>query len=115
MKVILSTIQNQKNNNNDNNKINIDFGECENSIRKFHNLETDDIIYIKIYEIFQEGMRIPKIEYDLYSKLNGDILIKLNLNACKNDKIFFLITVDTIDNTDKLNISSGYYNDFCFI
>ena len=113
MKIIFSSTENQKRNI-DKNTINLDFGECENSIRKSYNLKNEDIIYIKMYEIFQEGMRIPKIEYDLYSKLNGDILIKLNLNSCQNDETIISIPVDTTDSIDKLNSSSGYYNDFCY-
>ena len=67
-----------------------------------------------MYEIFQEGMKIPKIEYDLYSKLNGEILIKLNLSSCQNDEIIISIPVNTTNSIDKLNSSSGYYNDFCY-
>ena len=66
-------------------------------------------------EIFQEGMKIPKIEYDIYSKLNGENLTKLNLNSCKNSKISLLIPVNNVDNIDKLNRSSGYYTDFCYV
>ena len=47
MKIIFSSIENQKRNV-DKNTINIDFGECENSIRKSYYLKNDDIIYIKM-------------------------------------------------------------------
>ena len=70
LKIILTTSDNQKNNI-DNNMTNIDLGECENSLRQANNLTNDDVLYIKMLEIFQEGMKIPKIEYDIYSKLNG--------------------------------------------
>ena len=36
-------------------------------------------------EISQEGMKIPKVEYDVYAKLNGKNLTKLNLNSCQNN------------------------------
>ena len=65
-------------------------------------------------EVSQEGMRIPKVEYDIYAKLNGEKLEKLSLNSCQNNKISLSIPVDNIDNLDKLNSSSGYYNDFCY-
>ena len=65
-------------------------------------------------EIFQEGMKIPKIEYDIYSKLNGENLTKLNLNSCQNIKISLTIPVNNLDSIDKLNKSSGYYNDLCY-
>ena len=62
----------------------IDLGECENSLRQSYNLSDNETVYIKMFEISQEGMRIPKIEYDIYSKLDGEKLIKLNLTSCKN-------------------------------
>ena len=49
--------------------------------------------YIKLLEIFQEGFKIPKIEYDIYSKLNEEKLTKLNLDSCKNNKIILIIQV----------------------
>ena len=75
MKVILTTTRNQKNNINSN-TTNIDLGECEKSLRKTYNLSNDEIIYIKMLEVSQEGMRIPKVEYDIYAKLNGENIIK---------------------------------------
>ena len=59
-------------------------------------------------------MKIPKIEFDIYTKLNGDKLEKLSLNSCKNNKISLLIPVKDIDNIDKLNSSSRYYTDVCY-
>ena len=113
MKVILTTTQNQKDNINSNNT-NIDLGECEQSLRQAYNLTDDEILYIKMLEISQEGMRIPKIEYDVYAKLDGEKLTKLSLNSCENNKISLSIPVNNIDNIDKLNVKSGYYNDFCY-
>ena len=93
---------------------NIDLGDCENSLRQTYNLSDEAILYIKMLEIFQEGMKIPKIEYDIYAKLSGENLTKLSLNSCKNNKISLLIPINNIDNIDKLNSSSGYYTDFCY-
>ena len=113
MKIILTTSENQKNNIN-NNMTNIDLGDCEKSLRRTYNLSDDEKIYIKMLEVSQEEMRIPKIEYDIYSKLNGENLIKLSLNSCQNNKISLLIPVNKVDNIDKLNTKSDYYNDFCY-
>ena len=66
----------------------IDLGPCENLLKEFYKLKEDDLIYMKQIEVNQEGMKIPKIEYDVYAKLNGKNLIKL---------------------------SSQYYNDVCNI
>ena len=65
-------------------------------------------------EVSQDGMKIPKVEYDIYAKLKGENLTKLSLDSCKNNKISLLIPVDNVDNIDKLNSTSGYYNDFCY-
>ena len=113
VKVILTTSENQKNNINSN-MTSMYLGECENSLKKFYNLSDNTTIYIKMLQISQEGMRIPKIEYDIYSKLNGENLEKLNLDVCKNNKISLSIPVGDVDNIDKLNSSSDYYNDFCY-
>ena len=113
MKVILTTTENQKNNINSDTTT-LDLGECEKSLRQAYNLTDNDTIYIKMLEISQEEMKIPKVEYDIYAKLNGENLEKLSLNSCKNNKISLLIPINNVDNIDKLNSKSGYYNDFCY-
>ena len=112
-KVILTTTENQKNNLNSD-ITTIDLGECEELLRKENNLSNSDKIYIKMLEVSQEEMRVPKVEYDIYTKLNGKNLTKLSLDSCQNTKISLSITINNVDNIDTLNISSGYYNDLCY-
>ena len=59
-------------------------------------------------------MKISKIEYEVYSKLNGTNLIKLNLSYCENTKIDIFIPIKLNGNLDIFNSSSGYYNDLCY-
>ena len=61
-------------------------------------------------------MKIPKIEYEVYSKLSGNKLQKLDLSICKNYKISIEIPIEISksENLDILNSSSGYYNDICY-
>ena len=113
MKVILTTSGNQKKNIY-NNMTNIDLGECENSLREDYNISENDVLYIKMIEVFQEGMQIPKIEYDIYSKGDEGNLEQLDLKSCKDNKISLSIPVNVLDDIDKINSSSGYYNDFCY-
>ena len=113
MKITLTTIQNQKNKMNDN-ITNIDLGDCELLLRNFYNLTNNKTLYMKQLEIIQEGMKIPKVEYDIYSKLSGTYLEKLNLSVCNNSKISLFIPVKINDNIDKINNTSGYYNDICY-
>ena len=55
-------------------------GECEILLRKYYNLTNNETLYMKKLDIIQEGLKIPKVEYDVYCKLNGTNLIKLNLS-----------------------------------
>ena len=64
--------------------------------------------------IVEEGTKATKVEYDVYYKLFGKNLIKLNLTACENSKISIYMSYIINDNIDKFNSSSGYYNDICY-
>ena len=59
-------------------------------------------------------MTAKKVEYNLYSKISGNNLEKLNLTICEGTKISINIPIDINGNIDKLNISSGYFNDICY-
>ena len=59
-------------------------------------------------------MKAKKVEYNVYSKLSGKNLEKLNLSICENTKIFINIPIEINDNVDKYNTSSGYFNDICY-
>ena len=92
----------------------IDLGECETELRKFYNISNDKKIYLRKIDIEQPGFKIPKVEYDIYSKLNNSNLIKLNKLICSNIKIDIYMPLDLNENLDILNSSSGYYNDICY-
>ena len=111
--VTLTTSENQKNNVN-NNMTTIDIGECENLLRQFYHIPSDEKLYMKIMGIVQDGMNAIKVEYDIYCKLNGTNLIKLNLTVCKETTVTIRIPFEINDHIDKLNTSSGYYNDICY-
>jgi len=113
MTVTLTTTQNQKDNTNKNITV-IDLGECEDLLRNEYNIPDDELIYMKKIDVIQEGMKIPKVEYDVYSKLDGSVLVKLNLSVCQNSKISLSVPIAISESLDKLNSSSGYYNDICY-
>ena len=113
MTVTFTTTQNQKNNSKSN-VTTINLGECETLLRKFYNISDEQPLYMKKIEVVQEGMKIPKIEYDVYSKLSGNKLQKLNLSICQNSKVYMSIPVTISDNIDEYNSSSAYYNDICY-
>ena len=114
MKIIITTTQNQRNKFNEINGTKIDLSECEDLLRKKHNITENDLLYINKIDIIQEGMKIPKVVYDIYSKLNGSNLIKLNLSVCEKTKAYIYIPVTINEDLDKVNGSSGYYNDVCY-
>ena len=90
-------------------------GECETLLRKHYNISNNEALYIQKIDIFQEGMKVSKIEYNVYCKSSeGGNLIKLNLTICSNNKISIFIPIKFTENIDKLNSSSGYYNDVCY-
>ena len=100
--------------NNDTNKIIIDLGMCENILKEAYNILYNETLYILILSIEQEGMKIDKIEYEVFNIINKENLIKLNLTLCKNRKLKISYPVSIDDDIDKFNSSSDYYNNVCY-
>ena len=114
MTITLTTTVNQKNDTNNNNKTSIYLEQCETLLREYYNISDDQLIYIKKIDVIQEGMKITKVEYDVYTKLFGENLTKLNLSICENAKISITVPVKINENIDILNSSSEYYKDICY-
>ena len=92
----------------------MNLGQCENLLKNDYNISQNDSLYILQIISEEEGMKIPKIEYEIYYPLNGgNNLTKLNLTSCKDTKIEISIAVKINDKIDKYNLSSNYYNDIC--
>ena len=107
---ITSTLN--QNNKEYNNISNIILGECEIKLRNNYNISNNITLLILKIDIFEEGLLIPIIEYEIY---NSKIKEKLNLNICKNDKIKIYIPVSINENNlFKYNSSDYYYNDICY-
>ena len=103
---------NNQNNNKYNNISTINLGDCETKLRYYHNISDDIILLILKIDFFEEGLKIPIIEYEVYNSINKQ---KLNLSICKDTKVKISIPVSI--NEDKLflyNSSSEFYNDICF-
>jgi len=116
MIITLTTVENQKNNTNINGTL-IDLKECETSLRNAYNIPENEYLFIKKIDIIQDGMKIPKIEYDVYYKSheqNGTRLKRLNISeVCSENSIDLSIPIILPENLDKLNMSAEYYNDIC--
>ena len=115
MIITLTSTKNQKKEEKQGNMTTINLGDCENELKEAYNISYNETLYIKKIDVTEEGMMIPKIEFDIYYKLNGINLVKLNLSYCTNNKIDIFIPLKLTDNIDKFNSSSGYYNDICYI
>jgi len=97
------------------NKTKIDLGKCEYILKEYYNIHENKTLFIKIVEVEQEGMIIPKVEYEIYNLLDDYNFEKLNLSLCRNEKIEISIPVSINDSIDIYNSSSGYYNDICYL
>ena len=115
MTITITTTENHKNNAENNNMTVIDLGDCEIELRRHYNISDDKLLYMKKIDVVQEGMKISKVEFDVYCKLNGINLIRLNKSICEKTKVNIEVPVVILDNIDKLNTSSGYFNDICYI
>ena len=112
MLITITTIQNQRNQMNNSNVSSIDIKECENILRDIYSIPDDKTLFMKKIDVESE-MRIPKIEFDIYYRLNDTNLIKLDISYCDNVKIDISIPVLINESFGKINASSEYYNDKC--
>ena len=111
--IILTSTLNQKNNE-DINNITMNLGQCENILKSNYNISNNDSLFILQIISKEEGMKIPKIEYEIYYPLyNQTNLTKLNISFCKGSKVEISIAVKINNKLEKYNLSSDYYNDIC--
>ena len=113
-KFTLTTSNNQKNNYYTNTS-SIDLGQCELLLREYYNISENENLYIRKIEVAQDDMKIPKIEYEIFARLNNSNLEKLNKSICSNTDITISLPIIlNEEDIDKLNSSSGYFNDICY-
>ena len=112
--LIKFTSTNYFNNHKNDNISTINLGLCESKLKNEYNISSNDSLYILMLDIPQEGMKIPKVEYNVYYLNDESNLIQLDLTVCQNTKIEILIPVSIEENIDIYNPKSGYYNDICY-
>ena len=111
----ITTTSNQRNNIGKKNITYIDLGYCEKKLKEEYGIPSYKDLYIFKIDVYLEGMKIPKVEYEVYYPLNNNNLTKLDLSKCKNIKMDIFIPIDIQkEDLDKHNASSGYYNDICY-
>ena len=110
----LTNTKNQKNiDDNKKNKTIIILGECEIELKNKYNISDNDTLYIAKLDIYLEGMKIPKIEYEVYYPFYNETLEQLNLSFCQGMKIELYIPVEINDDLEKNDPKSNYYKDIC--
>ena len=114
--ITLTTTKTQKNNydNNINNLTSIYMGDCETLLREENGIPDDELLYMRKIDVYQEQMRIPKVEFEIYYKENNKKLKKLNLTICENSDMHLSYPVDISENEDIYNPKSDYYNNICY-
>ena len=107
----ITTADNQYNNENKN-ESSIKLGKCIDELKYNYKLSDNDTLLIFKIDIYEEGLLVPIIEYEVYNLEKNE---KLNLTFCKDTKISIELPVN-ISEKDlfKYNTSSEYYNDICF-
>ena len=109
MKIIFMNPDSLMNNKNSM-KTSIDLGECENKLKKIYNL---DKIYVKIIELYDDGKKSIKTDYEIYGSPDNNRLLKLDKSICKDYKIDIFIPDLITENDDNVKLNSYYYDDIC--
>ena len=102
-----------QNNTKDDNMTKVHLGKCEEILRQNYSLSHNEVFYMRIVDYIQDNMDISKIQFDVYCKLDGTNFQKLKLTPCQGEKITLSIPKQLTGDLDRMNASSGYYNDKC--
>ena len=107
----ITTTENQKNNKN-NNISSINFGKCEEELKRIYQInESLPLIIFKI-DYYSKDLLIPLVGYEVYHPINKS---KLNLSYCENILVGLNIPVSIDENNlFKYEPDSDYYTDNCF-
>ena len=92
----------------------IDLGKCEKVLKDYYNISYSDTLYMIKIDFEQEDLNITKVEFDVYYKSSDNKLVKLNKSISENNLIYLSVPIIITENIDKLNTSSGYFNDICY-
>ena len=93
----------------------VDLGLCEDKLRENMNLLKINSLYILYVELNEDGMAVPRTEFELYYKTKKNDFKYLDLHICKDMVInkYISINISKFD-IDKYNSISGFYNDICY-
>ena len=93
----------------------INLGGCEDKLRSNKTISVNNSLYILYIEVIENGMKIPRTEYEVYYKSDIDKFESLDLEICKGLTINKSVSINiSSTDLDKYNSSSAYYNDICY-
>ena len=92
----------------------IDLGKCEKVLKDYYNISYSDTLYMIKIDFEQDGLNITKVGFDVYYKSSDNKLVKLNKSICENNLIYLSVPIIIAKDIDKVNTSSGYFNDVCY-
>ena len=90
----------------------LNLGECKEKLRMNNNISNGTALLVLKVDIYEKGILIPIIEYEIYNSKTKE---KLDLSICNNIKVHINIPVNIDENNlFKYNPNHEYYNDLCF-
>ena len=93
----------------------VNLRECENKLKDFYAIPRNVPLYILKVDAFIEGKLGPKVEYEVYCPYNELTLHQLDISICEGIDISIEVPINiSIDNIDKYDKNSGFYNDICY-
>ncbi|MBO6244101.1 MAG: hypothetical protein J6O41_06035, partial [Clostridia bacterium] len=92
----------------------LDLSLCEEALREFYSIPTQEPIYILKYDIYVEGKEGPTVRYRVFYPLeNPNVLEALDLTICENLPVIISLPANITGNPDLYDKNSAYYNDLC--
>ena len=92
----------------------MDLGHCETELKKEYNISLNDSLYILQIISEEEGMKIPKLEYEVYYPLYNDSKLHLlNLSICNDVNVDVYMPLSLNGSLDEIDPNSDFYNDIC--
>ena len=89
--------------------------KCDQRLRDFYMIPKTIPLYILKIDAHIEGKLGPKIQYEVYCPYDSPRLRQLDISICEGLDITIEVPINiTIDNIDKYDKYSGYYNDICY-
>ena len=82
------------------------------NLREKYNLSENASLIIFKVDVYDEQLIIPQVEYEVYSPDTNQLL---DMNYCKDEKIYIIVPYPLDENNSfKYNSSNVYYNDVCY-